>query len=182
MKELKLYIISATFLFCGYLYLDFKTYYYGLSYGIFNKKLSDRLEIIFAGSDLGNQGIILKERDMNLHIVRANDSIFFEGEEEPILVKKIVGYWITDKNLQINIKDKNNKNRYFEISVILIKNLYPDYIFREIKIIPNKSKYVDLDKSLKYFKTIKLIKNLFFILFLFISILLSRKFYLLKKK
>jgi hypothetical protein len=182
MKKLKVYIICAVLFLCGYLYLDFKTYYYGLSRGLFNQKLPNNLEILFAGSDLGNQGMILKESDMNLHIVRPNDSIYLQSEDKSIFIKKFTGYWVTDKNIIVNIKDKKNRNRYFEISVELVDKLYPNYIFKEFKILPNESTYVDLDKSLIYFKGIKLMKNSCFILFVFMIVSLFWKHYFLRKK
>lgn len=182
MKKLNIYIICAVLLLCGYLYLDFKTYYYGLSRGLFNKKLPNNLEILFAGSDLGNQGMILKESDMNLHIVRPNDSIYIQSEDKSIFIKKFTGYWVTDKNITVNIKDQKNENRYFEISVELVNNLYPNYIFKVFKILPNESTYVDLDKSLIYFKGIKLIKNLCFILFVFMTVYLFWNIFIEQKK
>jgi hypothetical protein len=65
------------------------------------------------------------------------------------------------------IKDKNNINRYIQVYEEVTNNLYPKFICKEINYAPNKLKrlkYIDLDKSLSYFKKLKLVKNISLIL------------------
>jgi hypothetical protein len=164
-----------------FLYLDNKAYYYGLGgSGFLSSKLPPRFEILFAGSDLGNQGMILKENDMNLHIIRKNDSLFKDEVGKKTIINKFVGYWFDDKIIVAKIKDKSNNNRYIEVYEEVTNNLYPKFICKEINYAPNKLerlKYIDLDKSLSYFKKLKLFKNISFFLSALSLIYLFRVLY-----
>jgi hypothetical protein len=163
-------IFLFTIVFILFLYLDNKAYYYGFGNGFVSSKIPKRFEIFFGGSDFGNQGMILIENDMKLLIINRNDSIFMhDNPKNKIIVNKFAGYWFDDKNIIAKIKDKNNNNRYIQVYEEITNTPYPKFIIKEIKYLPNKLdnlKYVDLDKSLSYFKKLKLLKNIFFILFI----------------
>jgi hypothetical protein len=100
MKMKNIIILSVTLL-ALYLYLDCKTYYYGLGGGGFlSSKLPPRFEIFFGGSDFGNQGMILMEKDMNLLIIRKSNSIStVDNPKNKIIVNKFTGYWFDDKTI-----------------------------------------------------------------------------------
>lgn len=146
-----------------FLYIDNKAYYYGFSKGYISSKIPSRFEILFAGSDLGNQGIILKENNMNLHIIRKNDSLFKDEVGKKIIINQFVGYWFDDRIIVAKIKDKSNINRYIQVYEEVTNNPYPKFFCKEINYDHNKLerlKYVDLDKSLSYFKNLKLFKSI----------------------
>lgn len=185
MKIKNIIILSVTLL-ALYLYLDCKTYYYGLGgCGFLSSKLPPRFEIYFGGSDFGNQGMILMEKDMNLLIIRKSDSIStLDNSKNKIIVNKFTGYWFDDKTIVAKIKDKSNINRYIQVYEEVTNNLYPKFICKEINYAPNKLerlKYVDLDKSLNYFKRIKLFKNISLILSALFLIYFFRVLYKSKK-
>ncbi|WP_291098457.1 MULTISPECIES: hypothetical protein [unclassified Flavobacterium] len=179
----KIIILSFTLLVL-FFYLDSKTYYYGFGNGFFSSKIPHRFEIYFAGSDFGNQGMILEENDMSLLIIHKNGSIFMDDTKKKIIIDKFLGYWFNDKIIIAKVKDKNNNNRYIQVYEEVTNNLYPKFICKEISYSHNEFgglKYIDLDKSLNYFKKLKLIKNISFILCV-LSLVYSIKVFYLRYK
>ena len=179
-KIILVFIIVLTL----FLYLDNKAYYYGFGNGFISSKLPHRFKILFAGSDLGNQGIILKENDMNLHIIRKNDSLFKDEVGKKIIINQFVGYWFDDKIIVAKIKDESNNNRYIQVYEEVTNNPYPKFICKETNYTIHKLhefKYVDLDRSLSYFKKLKLFKNISLILSVLSLMYLLRVLYKSKK-
>ena len=177
-------ILVCVIVLALFLYLDNKAYYYGFGKGYVSSKIPSRFEILFAGSDLGNQGMILKENDLNLHIIRKNDSLFKDEVGKKIIIKQFVGYWFDDKVIVVKLKDKSNNDRYIEVYEEVTNNPYPKFICKETNYATNKLerlKYVDLDKSLSYFKRLKLSKNISLILSALSLIYLFRVLYKSKK-
>ena len=163
-----------------FLYLDNEAYYYGFGKGYVSSKIPSRFEILFAGSDLGNQGMILKENDLNLHIIRKNDSLFKDEVGKKIIINQFVGYWFDDKVIVAKLKDRRNNNRYIEVYEEVTNNPYPKFICKETNYALDKLdrlKYVDLDRSLNYFKKLKLFKNISLILSFLFLIYLFRVLY-----
>ncbi|MFV5701601.1 hypothetical protein ACM55F_06980 [Flavobacterium sp. XS2P12] len=185
MKKIRVVGIIWLSILSVFLYLDSKAYYYGFGQGFLSAKIPSRFSVLFAGSDLGNQGMVLKEKDLNLWIINCNDSIFMSDTEKKIMIKKFVGYWFNNKTIVAKVKDNNNKNRYIEIYEEVTNALYSNFICKEMRYPPDEYddlKYIDLDKSLVYFKRFKLIKNLTIVLFVFMSLYGLRLFYLRRKK
>lgn len=179
-KIILVFIILLTL----FLYLDNKAYYYGFGNGYVSSKIPSRFKILFADSDLGNQGMILKENDMNLHIIRKNDSLFNYEVGKKIIINQFVGYWFDDKVIVAKLKDKSNNYRYIEVHEEDTTNLYPKFVCKEINYALDKVdrlKYVDLDKSLSFFKILKLFKNLSIILIFLFAIYLFAVIYKGKK-
>ncbi|MBY0487315.1 MAG: hypothetical protein K2P85_09045, partial [Flavobacteriaceae bacterium] len=130
------------------------------------------------------QGMIIKEKDMNLHIIRKNDSLFKHEVGKKIIINQFMGYWFDDKVIIANIKDKSNNNRYIEIYEEVTNNPYPKFICKETNYALNKLegfKYVDLNRSLSYFKKLKLFKNISLILSALSLMYLFKELYRNKK-
>jgi hypothetical protein len=177
-------IFLSFILLVTFLAIDSQTYYYGFGKGFLSDKIPNRFSILFAGSDLGDQGMILKENDMKLHIIRANGYISMNKGDSKINIKKFIGYWFTSKTIVANVKDEKNNNRYINIYEEETNSLYPNFILKELKYKPSEFsniKYIDLDKNLQYFKILKLVKNLIFGLWI-ISILYGFKLFYKKKR
>jgi hypothetical protein len=184
MKVSKIIIVFVIIILSLFFYLDNKAYYYGFGNGFTSSKLPRRFEIFFGGSDFGNQGMMLMENDMNLLIIRKNDSLFEDESVKKIIINQFVGYWFNDKVIVAKIKDKSNNNKYIEVYEEVTNKPYPKFICKEINYTPNKLdelKYVDLDKSLSYFKSLKIFKNISLILSALSIIYLFIVFYKNKK-
>lgn len=144
-----------------YLGFDYQSYYYGLGKGFIAPKIPKEFIVIFAGSDLGNQGIILKENVIGgIYLVAKNRNIYLKQNDE-IFIKVFSGYYFNKKNIIVEITDNANTKRYVEINTKRGKPEYTNYFFSEI----NKENiknyhYINLNYSLKYFKFLKLIKNI----------------------
>lgn len=183
--KMKNAIILLLTLLVLFIYLDSKTYYYGFGSGFFSSKIPHRFEIFFGGSDFGNQGMILMENDMNLLIISKSGSIFMNDDtKKKIIVNKFTGYWFNDKIIVAKVKDKNNNNRYIQVYEEVTNKLYPKFICKEISYSHNefeRLKYIDLDKSLSYFKRLKLLKNTAFISCVVFLLYIFRMFYFMAK-
>jgi hypothetical protein len=167
-----------------FLIIDSQSYYYGFGKGVFCSKIPSRFSIVFAGSDLGNQGMILKENDMKLHIVKINKYISIDKSNTKIYVKKFIGYWFTSKTIVAAVIDEKDNDRYINIYEEETNSLYPNYICEELKYKPSEYsgiRYIDLNKSLKYFKSLNLIKKLIFVSWIIITLYSFRLFYLNRK-
>lgn len=173
MKRIKVTITLCLALLCVFLVLDRKSYYYGFGNGLISSKIPDRFEVVFAGSDLGNQGVIIEENQMGLWIINRNDSIFVNNDKDKIFIQDIKGYWYNNNVIIASVLDSESKKRYIEIYEESSNELYPNFICNEMKFPPDEFSdvdYIDLEKSLDYFKRLKLIKNLSFLLWV-ISVL-----------
>ena len=183
MKVIKIILVFIIVLTL-FLYLDNKAYYYGFGNGFISSKIPSRFEIFFGGSDFGNQGMMLMENDMNLLLIRKNDSLFKDEFGKKIIINQFVGYWFDDKIIVAKIKDESNNNRYIEVYEEVTNNPYPKFICKETNYTIHKLhefKYVDLDRSLSYFKKLKLFKNISLILSVLSLMYLLRVLYKSRK-
>jgi hypothetical protein len=166
---MKKIIVCLLLLVLTFLYIDNKAYYYGQGFGLITSKIPPMYSVLYAGSDLGYQGIIIKENDMGGHLVRPFDSIFVQlssGKEDKVIVKKIIGYGFKDNSFLIKVQDVNNKLITAEIHGI-------DFVKR--KKIPPDYKYIDLDKSQYYFTRFFLVRKIIIILLILTFIYLIIK-------
>lgn len=173
MNKISIVSIVSIVLLGTFLSLDGSTYYYGLGKGFIVPKIPNRFSIIFAGSDLGNQGVVLKEKDMNTWVIFNNNTVPLSNTKNKIKINIFLGYWFTSKSIIANIKDEKGNNRHIEIYEEASNSLYPKYFCNEINFKPvtiQGIKYINLDKSLEYLKKMKFIKNTTFILWLLSTI------------
>jgi hypothetical protein len=102
----RLYILAFSFLLV-FLISDSRAYYYGYGWGIFSRKIpeSAHVKILFAGSDLGNQGMIIQEDNIGgIYLIHASKDfptivhyLHNPHKNKAIFVKKVLGYYF-DKN------------------------------------------------------------------------------------
>ena len=188
MRKLKIVGVLWLSLLIVFLYLDYRGYYYGFGFGIFNKKIPKIFSVLYAGSDLGNQGIIIEQNEMGIYHIQGNsdysirttnkEKMIWIKESQEIFVKKIKGYWFNHKVLVAKVLDKNDKERYIMTYEESTNRLHPDIICEEMKHPPSEYDnltYIDLDKSLTYFGRFRAVKNLVFILLLFLSVYVTIK-------
>lgn len=155
-------IFGILILIISYLGFDFQLYYYGLGKGLIASKIPKEYVILFAGSDLGNQGVILKENSIGgIYLVVKNENIYLKKDKK-IFIKSFTGYYFNNKNIIVEIIDDTNTKKYLEINTEK-KSEYIGYFFNEINrktIKKNNYKFIDLNHPLIYFKLYKLIKNI----------------------
>lgn len=160
----KVIFITSVILFFVF---DYHSYYYGFGFGIFNKKLPKEYGILFSGSDLGNQGIIIEDKVMmGTYLVKPQSSIILKPSKKEIQVNKIVGYYFTKKEFIAVIEDSFNQKINVEIRLNPVNQKWKyEFEFYEINQINKKFKFINLNHSIQYFKIVKLLRN---ILLLFI--------------
>lgn len=158
-----------------YLGFDYQSYYYGLGKGFISPKIPKEYIILFAGSDLGNQGVILKENVIGgIYLVAKNGNIYLKQKDE-IFIKSFLGYYFNKKNIIVEITDDVNAKRYVAINTEKVKSEYTNYFFTEInKENINNYHYIDLNHSLKYFKFFRLIKNIILVAVSLLTLLILK--------
>lgn len=169
-------IFGISILIVIYLGFDYQLYYYGLGQGWIAPKIPKDYTILFSGSDLGNQGVILKENVIGgVYLVAKNRNVYLD-QDNNIFIKSFLGYYFNKENIIIEITDNTKTKRYVKIMSKRESLEYISYFFNEIdeKFIENY-RYIDLKYSLKYFKTLKFIKNSIFITIVIFILLLLKK-------
>jgi hypothetical protein len=166
-----------------FLILDYQSYYYGLGKGFFSKKIPEsvHVKILFAGSDLGYQGMIIDEDDIGgVYLIRPSSAIIIEYPYNPnsikqIFVTKILGYYFDRESFIVKILSSDNSIKHIKIIAQLYYDYYGHILLEWSQFNEKKFKYINLDKSISYFQYFKLIKNLFFVAFIVMSTLLLYK-------
>ena len=168
-----------------FLILDHQSYYYGFGWGIVSKKItkSAHVKILFAGSDLGNQGIIIMEDDIGSgHLIHSSEQMpiivsshLNRNCMEGIFVKKVLGYYFNKEQFIVKILSSNNSVENIEIKAQQYYDYYGHELFRCKNFNEKKLKYIDLDKSVSYFTYFRLVKNLSFLILVIMSIILLWK-------
>ena len=175
MKKILFLFISLIVL---YLMMDYQAYYYGFGNGWLSKKIPSGYHILFAGSDLGDQGIIIEENNMNGYLVRKDEVIEIENSPK-ILIKKITDYFFTSHDIIVGLNDSEGNNKKIKIGIRPVnKKWKEEHYFEEVFKINKNYKHINLNKSLLYFKYFKLLKNLVLIFLIIVFIILVIKYFL----
>jgi hypothetical protein len=182
MKKISFFTLLFLLLF---LIFDCQSYYYGYGWGILSKKIpkSAHVKILFAGSDLGNQGMIIKEDDIGgVYLIHSSEKMpmIIEGSSNSsgikrIYVKKVLGYYFDQELFIVKILSSNNNVKNINIIAQQYSDYYAHTLFECKQVNEKELKYINLDKSILYFQYFRLIKNLFFLTFIIMSIILLYK-------
>lgn len=148
-----------------FIILNNKAYYYGIGNSLFFEEFPNFVRPRFSGSDKGNRGFYLVEKETTTHVV---DNILpkYLNTGEEILVKSIYGYFFNKERIIINSSIHNSLDRKRLVEVIY--NEREGYEYKEIVNISEDMKYIDLDKDISFFKRMIFFKNLSLML-LFVS-------------
>jgi RNA binding exosome subunit len=152
-----------------YLILDYQAYYYGLGKGYLSKKIPKKfsIHILFAGSDLRYQGMIIDESGVGgVFLFYRGSTIYLDNNsniENKIVVKKVLGYYFNDDNFIVKILEPGNKITTIQIIAKISKKDVSDInhsLYKITNINESKLKYINLDKSILYFQYFQLAKNI----------------------
>jgi hypothetical protein len=155
--KIVVFIISIVLFFV----LDYNAYYYGFGFGVFNQKLPKEYGVLFSGSDLGNQGIIIEDKEMmGTYLIRPQSTIILSQPKGEIQVSRIIGYYYRRSEFIVVVEDSLKRKINVEIKLNPVNRKWKyEFDFYEINQVNKKLKYVNLDYPLQYFKTLKFIRN-----------------------
>mgnify|MGYP006154367747 CR=1 FL=1 len=169
MKKIQTFLLLSILSIITFILIHDKAYYYGLVLDktIISEKLPDFIRPKFSGSDLGNNGFYLIQKNTTIHVIDNRSKISTQLEHE-IQVKNIKGYGFFNEKIILKVNTNNETVYYLDISY----NKNRGYLFNEVKRIPKEYKYINLEKDLTYFKLfnkvklMSLVTSIIFILFL----------------
>ena len=94
-----------------YLGIDYQGYYYGLGKGILVKKIPESFKIIFAGSDLGNHGVVLKEDAIGgIYLIKSHYDAYLNSTKTDVLINDFLGYYFDKSSIIVEVSDNLSRN------------------------------------------------------------------------
>jgi hypothetical protein len=166
MIRMKIYLILSVLSIFALIFIFNKAYYYGLGSDIVSKKLPDFIRPRFSGTDLGNNGFYFIEKDYTVHVIDNRSKVITKSGNE-IHVNYIKAYGFCDNDIIMEVKDTEGAVHFLDVSYKKTSG----YRFEEVKHIPREYNYINLDKSLAFFKVFKIIKSLLIIISMIFTIL-----------
>jgi len=159
----------ALILFFLLIVVDNQMYYYGIGFGFIAKKIPSYVKPKFSGSDTGNRGFYLTERESTIHVFSmAIPEKSIEGLN--IVLSRINGYYFNDNKIILIVEDVYKKTYYVEI---LENSKVKFYGFESIDNDFEGYEYIDLNVNFYFFKILRVI--LFFTLILIIIVILRKR-------
>jgi hypothetical protein len=172
MKRWILVIILAT----AYLIFDAQLYYYGIGFGFTSKKVPIGFRVLFGGTDLCNEGIIIEESQLGGAQLIKEMGSFNINNNESIFITKLLGYYFDEKCIIAKIMTTKDEIKFIKF---ICKE---DPIFQDVvgKVIPqmeneNKYKYVNTNHTVEWFKRLQLFKHITTLCFLIVVFIIIRK-------
>ena len=183
MKKIVVFVILF---FVIFLVLDYQSYYYGFGKGFLSEKIpkSANVKILFADSDLGYQGMVVKEDAIGgvylIHTSKQFPIITYpyNHNSDTIYVFKVLGYYFNYNTFIVKILSYDNEIENIKITAKKYhKNpiYYAHFMEKIYQLDKEHLKYIDLDKSISYFQHFKLVKYLCLGVFIVLSVALVGK-------